>query len=99
MAGYKYMRSLKPVDSNHGDATVTAAILEIYAGGLAYELGRRDEAVARFKDGRDLLIYASEHSDDADVRDRARIMKACLIDREPVCLKNWAKAANPSGNQ
>jgi len=99
LAGYEYMKTVKPADSNHGDTTITAAILEIYAGGLAYELGRRDEAIARVRDGKDLLVYVSEHSDDADVRHRAKTMKACLIDRDPVCLKNWEKAASAAGSQ
>jgi len=98
MAGYRYMKSMRGKDSNHGDATVTAAILEIYAGGLAYELGWRPEAVARVRDGRDLLLDVAEHSDDADVRHRAKTMKACLIDRDPDCLRSWEKATRAGGN-
>jgi hypothetical protein len=92
MAGFDYMKAMKPRDTNHQDTMVTAAVLEIYAGAAALELGRRSEAKARIEDGKAILLEVAAHSDDPDVRNRARTMKSCLIDRDPACIERWKKA-------
>lgn len=97
VAAYNYVTARnKTGDTNHGDMVITAAILDIYAGGAAFELGRQAEGRSRVIAGRDMLLKVAATSDDANVRHRATTMKACLIDRDPACLKKWAAATHGS---
>jgi hypothetical protein len=79
IAGYKYMLSMKPSDTNHGDSEITAAVLEIYAGAISLEMGRAADARARVLDGNRLLTEIAANSDDPDIRLKAAHFRSCLI--------------------
>lgn len=102
-ASSRGLRALRPPQPNRDGVLTTSAILELYAASALAEMSpssdtssraqeQRTKARAMVNDARARIVQLENTGATSDIRTSATRYRKCLFDRDPVCLKAWAKA-------